>query len=124
MSRARLDWRWPLTVILIVILFVPMRRYALPAELPFELEPYRVIVGLAITLWILSLLAQPDVVLRRSGLEGPVLLYACALVSSDFVNPGRAAEMQSYVIRAVTLALSVVVVFYFVVSVVRTFSQS
>jgi polysaccharide biosynthesis protein PslJ len=122
-SNARLDWRWPLTFTLIVILFVPMRRYALPAELPFELEPYRIIVGLAIILWTLSLLAQPDVALRRSGLEGPVLVYAVALVASNFANPGRAAEMQSYVIRGLTLALSVVVVFYFVVSVVRTFSQ-
>ena len=123
MSHARLDWRWPLAVILIVILFVPMRRYALPVELPFELEPYRIVVALAVALWTLSLLAQPDVALRRSGLEGPMLLYAAALVASDFANPGRAAAYQTYVIRALTLALSVVVVFYFVVSVVRTFSQ-
>ena len=123
MSRGRLDWRWLLTVILIVILFVPMRRYALPVELPFELEPYRIIVALAVALWTLSLLAQPDVAFRRSGLEGPVFLYTFALVASDFANPGRAAEMESYVIRALTLALSIVVVFYFVVSVVRTFSQ-
>jgi hypothetical protein len=122
-SGARLDWRWPLMVILIVILFIPMRRYALPVELPFELEPYRVIVAVAIFLWTLSLLAQPDVALRRSGLEGPVLLYAFALVASDFANPGRAAQYETYVIRALTLALSVVVVFYFVVSVVRTLSQ-
>jgi hypothetical protein len=122
-SHARLDWRWLLTVILIVILFVPMHRYAFPVELPFELEPYRVIVALALALWTLSLLAQPDVALRRSGLEGPLLIYAFALVASDFANPGRAAEFQSYVIRGLTLALSVVVVFYFVVSVVRTFSQ-
>jgi polysaccharide biosynthesis protein PslJ len=122
-THARVDWRWPLTIILIVILFVPMRRYALPVELPFELEPYRIIVALAVALWTLSLLAQPDVVLRRSGLEGPVLVYAFALLASDFANPGSAAQYQSYVIRALTLALSVVVVFYFVVSVVRTFSQ-
>jgi polysaccharide biosynthesis protein PslJ len=122
-SHARLDWRWLLTVILIVILFVPMRRYALPVELPFALEPYRIIVALAVALWTLSLLAQPDVALRRSGLEGPVLVYAFALLASDFANPGRAAQYQSYVIRALTLGLSVVVVFYFVVSVVRTFSQ-
>ena len=74
--------------LLIVILFVPMRRYAFPAELPFELEPYRVIVALAIALWTLSLLAQPDVALRRSGLEGPVLLYAFAFVASDLPTPG------------------------------------
>ncbi len=52
-----------------------------------------------------------------------MLLYAFALVASDFANPGRAAAYESYVIRGLTLALSLVVVFYFVVSVVRTFSQ-
>jgi polysaccharide biosynthesis protein PslJ len=122
-SHARLEWRWLLAIILFVVLFVPMRRYALPVELPFELEPFRVIVALAIAFWTLSLLAQPDVALRRSGLEGPVLLYAFAFLASDFANPGRAAAYQSYVIRTLTLALSLVVVFYFVVSVVRTFSQ-
>ena len=123
MSNARLDWRWPLTVILIVILFVPMHRYTFPVELPFELEPYRVFVALAIALWMLSLLAQRDVAFRRSGLEGPMLVYAFALVASDFANPGRAAQYESYVIRGLTLALSVIIVFYFVVSVVRSFSQ-
>ena len=123
MSNARLDWRWPLTIILIVILFVPMHRYTFPVQLPFELEPYRVFVALFVALWTLSLLAQPDVALRRSGLELPVLGYAFALVASDFANPGRAAAYENYVIRGLTLALSVIVVFYFVVSVVRTFSQ-
>jgi O-antigen ligase len=122
-THARIDWRWILAVILIVILFVPMRRYVFPVDLPFELEPYRVLVALVIVLWALSLLAQPDVALRRSGIDGPVLLYAFALVASDFVNPSRMSEYQSLVLRGLTLALSVIVVFYFVVSVVRTFSQ-
>ena len=74
-------------------------------------------------LWALSLLAQSDVSFRRSGLDGPMLLFAFSLVASDFANPGRMAEYQSYVLRGLTLALSVVVFFYFVVSVVRTFSQ-
>ena len=98
-SHGRIDWRWPLAIILIVILFVPMRRYALPVNLPFELELYRVIVALVIVVWMLSLLAQPDAAIRRSGLEGPVLLYAFAFLASDFANPGRMAQYQSYVIR-------------------------
>ena len=60
---------------------------------------------------------------RRSGLDGPMLLFAFSLVASDFANPGRMAEYQSFVMRGLTLALSVVVFFYFVVSVVRTYSQ-
>jgi polysaccharide biosynthesis protein PslJ len=122
-SRGRIDWRWPLAIILVVILFIPMRRYALPVNLPFELEPYRVIVALVVVVWVLSLLAQPDVAFRRSGLDGPVLLYAFSLVASDLANPARIAQYQSLVIRGLSLALSIIVVFYFVVSVVRSFSQ-
>jgi O-antigen ligase len=122
-SQARIDWRWIIATILAVILFVPMRRYVFPVNLPFDLEPYRILVALVLLLWALSLLAQPDVAFRRSGLEGPMLLFAFALVASDFANPGRMAEYQSFVMRGLTLALSVVVFFYFVVSVVRTFSQ-
>jgi hypothetical protein len=85
--------------------------------------PHRLIVALVIVFWLLSLLAQSDVALRRSGLDGPVLLYAFSLVASDFANPGRMAQYQSFVIRGLSLALSVIVVFYFVVSVVRRFSQ-
>ena len=123
MSQARIDWRWIIAAILVVILFVPMRRYVFPVSLPFDLEPYRILVALVLLLWALSLLAQPDVAFRRSGLDGPMLLFAFALVASDFANPGRMAEYESYVLRGLTLALSVVVFFYFVVSVVRTFSQ-
>jgi O-antigen ligase len=121
--QARIDWRWFAAAILVVILFVPMRRYVFPVNLPFELEPYRVLVAIVIVIWMFSLLVQPELSLRRSGLEGPVLLYAFALVASDFANPGRMSEYQSLVMRALTLALSVIVVFYFVVSVIRTFSQ-
>ena len=123
MSHGRIDWRWPLAIILVVILFIPMRRYSLPVNMGFELEAYRVVVALVIVLWLLSLLAQSDMAIRRSGLDGPVLLYAFALLASDLANPGRMATYQSLVIRAVSLALSIVVVFYFVTSVVRTYSQ-
>lgn len=123
MSRGRIDWRWPLAIVLVVILFVPMRRYALPVHMGFELELYRVVVALVIGVWLLSLLAQSDMAIRRSGLDGPVLLYAFSLLASDLANPGRMATYQSLVIRAVSLALSVLVVFYFVTSVVRRYSQ-
>ncbi len=36
---------WPrlLAGLILVILFIPIRRYSLPGNLPFELEPYRLI---------------------------------------------------------------------------------
>ena len=86
--RGRIDWRWPLAIILVVILVVPIHRYAGPSIFRSEVEPYRVIVALVIVIWLLPLLAQPDVALRRSGLDGPMVLYAFSLLASDLANPG------------------------------------
>src|SRR6186997_978076 len=44
--RSLLAWQNLLAVLIVVILFVPIRRYSLPGHLPFELEPYRLLVFL------------------------------------------------------------------------------
>src|SRR6266576_2676395 len=40
-----LAWRSLIVLIILVILFIPMKRYSLPASLPFNLEPYRLLVA-------------------------------------------------------------------------------
>ena len=42
--RRLLAWRSLMVGLVIVILFVPIRRYAIPGHLPFQLEPYRFLV--------------------------------------------------------------------------------
>src|SRR4051794_18538 len=37
--RVLLSWKSLLTLLILVVLFIPIRRYALPAGLPFDLEP-------------------------------------------------------------------------------------
>ena len=39
--NGRIDWQVLLAGLVLVILFIPIRRFTLPAALPFELEPYR-----------------------------------------------------------------------------------
>src|SRR5688500_12634475 len=48
--------RWPhlLGALILVILLIPIRSYALPANLPFQLELYRVIVALLVLGWVAS----------------------------------------------------------------------
>lgn len=62
------DWllRWTtlLFAIAAIVMFVPVRRYALPIPLPFALEPYRVVIALAllaiaIALWRRTLTRAP-----------------------------------------------------------------
>ena len=62
---------WPriIAALILIILFIPIRRYTLPAQLPFQLEPYRLFVLLIVVVWFASLLVDPRTRLRRTRLE-------------------------------------------------------
>ncbi len=80
-------WHVMVSAIILVILLVPIARYSLPITLPFQLEPYRLVVLLVAVVWIASLLAEPDVIrLPRTGLVGPLLAIGLVLACSVAVN--------------------------------------
>jgi hypothetical protein len=112
---------WPrvLAALLLVILFIPIRRYRIPGDLPFQLEPYRVLVALILIAWIFALLADPRVKLLRSGLEVPLGLLVVVVLGSLVVNPGRVSAVESTVLKSTTFFLSFFAVFYLVVSLAR-----
>src|SRR4051794_10304114 len=92
-----LAWRRLLSLTILVILFIPIKRYGLPGNLPFDLEPYRLVVGLVIAGWFVSLLIDPRVRFRKAGLEGPILAIAFASILSDLTNSQR---IQSLLVQA------------------------
>src|SRR5215207_4074261 len=49
-----------IVLLVAVIMFVPARRYAIPIPLPFQLEPYRLVLGIMIVALIVALLTKPD----------------------------------------------------------------
>jgi len=120
--RSLLKWQALVAFMLLVILFVPIKRYRMPVELPFELEPYRVAVALIAGGWITSLLIDPRVRLRLSGFEGPLLLLAGSAVGSVLVNDARIKSLgvESKVVKELTFLLSFLLVVYLIVSVVRS----
>jgi O-antigen ligase len=118
--RPVLPWHRVLVVLLVVILFIPIRRYRLPGDAGFALEPYRVLVALILAGWVAALLVDPRVKLRRTGFEAPLGLLMLAVVASLIANPGRVGPLQPVVLKAVTFLLSFILVFYLVVSVVRS----
>jgi polysaccharide biosynthesis protein PslJ len=118
--RPMIAWRHALVMLLIVILFVPIRRYRFPGDLPFQLEPYRLLVALLLVGWIASLLVDERVRLRASGFEVAIGLVLTSVVVSIAVNPDRFAESQSTVLKGLTFFISFVAIFYLVVSVVRS----
>jgi hypothetical protein len=118
--RSLLAWQNLLALLIVVILFVPIRRYSLPGHLPFELEPYRLLVFLVVAGWIASLLADPRVRARRSGFELPIFLIAIAILGSVLANPGNVQSVAGYSLKQITFFVSFILVFYLIVSVVRS----
>jgi hypothetical protein len=116
---ALIRWRTLVATLILIILFIPMRRYSLPGSLPFQLEPYRLFVFLVVIGWVASLLVDRRTRFRRTGFEGPVLLIVGGVVGSDIANPGRVTALSSDVAKSLTFFISFVLVLYLISSVVR-----
>ena len=112
---------WPrvLAALILVILFIPIRRYSLPGNLPFELEPYRLFVAVLLLAWLASLLVDSRTKLRRTGFEGPLILIVGSSVASIVSNPHRVAQLSSVVDKKLMFFLSFILVLYVTAGVVR-----
>src|SRR5262245_51985174 len=113
------SWTRMIALLVLIILFIPIRRYALPATLPFQLEPYRLFVAFLIVIWAASLLVDPRTRLRRTGFEGPLILIVGSAFASIVANPGRVQAVSSEVDKKLMFFLSFVLVLYITASVVR-----
>jgi hypothetical protein len=92
-QRSVLAWRSLVGALAVVVMLVPARRYALPVNLPYNLEPYRILVlGLAGAV-VVSLLIDPRLRLRRLGFGGWFGLYVLAAVLSLVPNYSKIAAM-------------------------------
>ncbi|HTW43622.1 MAG TPA: hypothetical protein VMD79_15050 [Solirubrobacteraceae bacterium] len=120
-TRLARSWTALVAVIGLVALLIPSDgRYVLPHGLPFQLEPYRVVLGLLIIGWLISLLVDPRVRARATGFEGPLIAIVGATLASDLVNPGRVGSVSSFVVKALWLFALLVLFLYLVVSVLST----
>jgi polysaccharide biosynthesis protein PslJ len=115
-------WRNLLLLFLLVLLFIPIRRYSLSSGAGFQLEPYRLILFAILPLWGVALLVDPRTRLKRTGLEGPIVAIVVVTLASIAVNASRinALGVQSIAFKKVLLFLSFLMVVYFVAGVVET----
>lgn len=116
----RLEWRWLVALLIGVIFFVPPRRFAFPIGLPIDIDPYRLLLGTCLFVWVLSLLSDERTRLIRTGLEGPIVLVLIGIFGSLAVNPERAATYQEQVMRTLAVLVSFLLVFVFCVNAIRT----
>jgi hypothetical protein len=116
------SWRVLLSVLVVVIFAIPIKRYEFPVNLPFDLEPYRMVVLLLAGLWLAALLVDPRVALRRSVLDLPLVAFFLALMISDCVNISVVRELgvDVTVVKALSFFASFVLVYFIAYSVVRS----
>src|SRR5688572_9214394 len=57
-ARPYVPWSRVLLALVLVILFIPLRRYKLPGDAGFTLEPYRLLVALIVAGWAMALLCD------------------------------------------------------------------
>ncbi len=114
---------WPrlLMAMGVVDILIPSdKRYTIGGGLPFNLEPYRVVVGALIIGWLITLAVDPRARPRRTTFEGPIGLILLATIGSDLVNPGRVEVVTSYVVKALWLFVSFIVFLYLFVGVTKS----
>ena len=72
--------RWPALVALLIsiMLFVPIGRYSIPVNLPFDLELYRVVVAAVLAVW--------------AGAYSSTPAFGCAEVLSSFRSSSSSAR--------------------------------
>jgi hypothetical protein len=113
-QRVLLAWQTLLGLILAVILFIPIRRYTLGGGLPFELEPYRLLIAVVLGCWFCALLADPKVRWRPTGFAAPILTLVVAMGASLALNLPRVDALGGYVVKQVTFFVSYLLLIYFV----------
>jgi hypothetical protein len=79
-------WSTAIVVLVTVIMFVPARRYAIPIPLPFQLEPYRLVLGIVIVALIVALLTKPDFRWRPVAFGVPITILLVTVLVSFLVN--------------------------------------
>jgi hypothetical protein len=109
-----LAWPTLLGLILLVILFIPIRRYTLGGGLPFQLEPYRVIIACILAVWLCALLVDPKTRFQATGFEAPILAVFLAIGVSLVFNTHRVAAVSGTVVKGLTFFLSFFFVMFFV----------
>jgi hypothetical protein len=119
-QRVLLAWQTMMGVILVVILFIPIRRYTVGGNLPIELEPYRIVIAVVLAFWFAALAVDPTVRWRKTGLEGPIAALLGVMLLSLVANLDKVNAAGQLVIKNFSFFLSYVLVLFFVASVIRS----
>jgi hypothetical protein len=116
-----LSWRTMLGAIVVTILFIPIKRYELPVNLPMQLEPYRLLVLGVGAGMLASLLIDSRLQLRKTGLDAPLAMLTVAMILSVLTRSGHilGEGLGKYSFRSISFFATYLIVFYLVTLAVR-----
>jgi polysaccharide biosynthesis protein PslJ len=118
---------WPTLVgyVVVVLLFIPIRRFTLGGGMPVALEPYRVLVAIVIAAWLLAVLVDPKIPWRKTGFERPIIAFSVVALISIALNLGwiTGTGITSAVLKQVSILASFILTAFFVASAIRTRRQ-
>lgn len=114
--RLVFTWVAGLALLVAVIMFIPVRRYAVPIPLPFELEPYRIMLLLLVTALVASLLLDRNRVWQPVAFGWPIGIFVATLVISIVANGPSLVEdgLASSAVGALINVLLLLSTFYIV----------
>jgi hypothetical protein len=81
-----------LTFLAAIVLFIPVRRYAIPIPLPFALEPYRAVIVLLIICVGVALLIDPKFSWRPIAFGTPLIIWLITMIVSVAANATTITE--------------------------------
>jgi hypothetical protein len=115
---AVIEWRSLILMLLLIILFIPIRRYSLSINLPFQLEPYRAWVFVLAALWLTALLLDPRLRIKPTGLEAPLALLGVAVLGSIVTNYDSitSEDLGTEIVKKLTFWVGFVIILYMVSS--------
>ena len=123
--RFFLRWEIQVVTLVLVILLIPLGRYELPGNLPFNLEPYRLLVALVAAGWCASLLTDRAMKWRKIGLFGPLLALGLTILVSLAINVDRIHRYNVLpeVLKSLTMVVSYWIVLLLAASVITRRDQ-
>ena len=116
-----LTWTHALAAYFLLVWLLPIKLYRLPVTLPFNLEPYRLVLLALVLAWLASLLAGWGRMTAAGHGRALLLLGGVSLgsllVNYDSLAPGG---LDSQAIKPISYFLSVLLAFVLVASVVHS----
>lgn len=126
LHEALFRWITGISLLLLVLFFVPSRVYRLPLSLPFDLDPYRLVLLFLLLVWLIQAAAHGPLGVARTHMSTAITWFLGAVVLSYAVNATRliSASELAFAVKTIAYAASFPLTFYVIASKVRTTEEA